>query len=81
MSLSSLETGLLYACLLFVTTFLEFRAELSNDGLVDGTLAFGLTDPTNLSTGGGQQYISGVMYQLCGIFSVSIKATTLSLHC
>jgi hypothetical protein len=82
-SLSSLETGLLYACVLFVTTTLQF-SQIS-DHYIDDSLAIGLTNPTTLgiysldsivyasaSDMSSFDYIIGVMYQLCGIFSVSI---------
>jgi hypothetical protein len=94
--ITSLETGLLYACLLFVPTVLQYL-QIRNlhsflllplrEGFREGSLAFGLINPTTIwlpafgcslsypyvSNIFSAQYISGVMYQLCGIFGVRIK--------
>jgi hypothetical protein len=72
-SLYSLETGLLYAFLLSVPAFLPFFHDLDPYA----SLQIGLTDPSGIEIDNPYQSLAGVMYQLCGIFSVRMALTFL----
>ena len=79
---TSLETGLLYAFLLFVTMIIQVIRIVTYDGNPEETLEVGLTSPTGVifiptyyisEPDNLLVNITGVMYQVCGLMSVSVS--------